>query len=106
MSRLPHNPHPGEILAEAFLKPASISQKTLADAIGVPSNRINAIVRGLRGINADTDLRLSRYFGLTKGFWLKPQNSFDLMGAERKSGPEIAKIKPHQSFAAYMGLSR
>ncbi|HEY7906700.1 MAG TPA: HigA family addiction module antitoxin [Wenzhouxiangella sp.] len=109
MSRLPHNPHPGEILDEEFLKPASISQKTLADTIGVPSNRINAIVRGLRGISADTDLRLSRYFGLTKGFWLKLQNSFDLMEAERKSGQEIAKIKPHQkhhkSFVAEVGLS-
>lgn len=65
MATLPHNPHPGEILDEEFLKPASISQKTLADAIGVPPNRINAIVKGLRGISADTDLRLSRYFGLT-----------------------------------------
>ncbi len=88
-----YNPHPGDILDREFLKPAGISQKRLAEAIGVPSNRINAIVRGLRGISADTDLRLSRYFGLAKGFWLKLQNSFDLMEAERKSGPEIARIK-------------
>jgi len=58
-------------------------------------NRIHAIVRGLRGIGANSDLRLSRYFGLTKGFWLKLQNAFDLMEAESKSGKAIAKIKPH-----------
>ena len=97
MATLPHNPHPGEILEEEFLKPAGISQKGLAEAIGVPSNRINAIVRGLRGISADTDLRLSRYFGLTKGFWLKLQNSFDLIEAERQSGAEIAKIEQRRT---------
>lgn len=96
MATVPHNPHPGEILEQEFLIPAGISQKMLADAIGVPSNRINAIVRGLRGISADTDLRLSQYFGLSQGFWLKLQNAFDLMEAQRKSGAEIAQIKPYR----------
>ena len=58
-------PHIGEVLNEEFLEPFKITQNALAVAIGVPTNRINAIVRGQRGITADTDLRLTKYFGLT-----------------------------------------
>ena len=63
--------HIGEVLNQEFLEPLKISQNALAVAIGVPTNRINAIVRGQRGITADTDLRLTKYFGLTKGYRLR-----------------------------------
>jgi len=42
------NPHPGEILKEEFLKEIGVSQNQLAQAIGVPGNRIHAIVKGTR----------------------------------------------------------
>lgn len=64
-----HNPHPGEILLEEFLKPMGISQNALARAIGVPPRRINEIVHGLRGITADTDLRFARFFGVFGGIF-------------------------------------
>jgi len=35
----------------------------LALALRVPSNRLCAIIEGERGVSADTDLRLGRYFG-------------------------------------------
>jgi len=95
MAQAKYNPHPGEILDEDFLQPLGLSQKALAEAIGVPSNRINAIVRGTRNISADTDLRLARYFGLSIGFWLRLQQAYDLMEAQKKAGAEIKKIKPH-----------
>ena len=95
MTQVKYNPHPGEILDEEFLQPLGLSQKALAEAIGVPSNRINAIVRGTRNISADTDLRLARYFGLSTGFWLRLQQTYDLMEAQKKAGAEIKKIKPH-----------
>jgi hypothetical protein len=44
------NPHPGEILKEEFLNPIGMSQNQLAHAIGVPGNRIHAIVNGTRAI--------------------------------------------------------
>lgn len=61
--------HPGEILLEEFLKPMGISQYRIAKDIGVPAMRINKIVRGERGISADTALRLARYFGMSVEFW-------------------------------------
>ena len=58
--------HPGEILAEEFLKPMNISQNKLAMDIHVPTPRINAIVKGSRAITADTALRLGKYFGTVR----------------------------------------
>ena len=95
MAKLLKNSHPGEILQEEFLEPLGLSQNALAQAIGVPSNRINDIVRGRRGITADTDLRLARYFGLSEGYWLRLQNTFDMMEARREAGQSLTRIKPH-----------
>lgn len=88
------NPHPGVILKEEFLTELSMSQNRLADGIGVPPNRIHAIVKGARSITADTDLRLSRFFGLSEGYWLRLQNAYDLMEAKRKISGPIDLIKP------------
>ena len=54
------NPHPGEILKEEFLREIGMSQNQLGHAIGVPGNRIHAIVNGTRSVTADTDLRLCK----------------------------------------------
>ena len=55
--------HPGIILLEDWLKPLGLTQYALAKAIGVPPRRINEIVKGQRGITADTALRLAAFFG-------------------------------------------
>ncbi len=69
--------HPGEILLKEFLKPMGISQYRLAKDIGVPAMRISKIVRGQRGISADTALRLARYFGMSVEFWTGIQTHYD-----------------------------
>lgn len=89
-----HNPTPGELLLEDFLKPIGMSQTALARSIGVPPRRINEIVLGKRAVTADTDLRLARYWGLSEGFWLHLQMDFDLMEQKRKMGAELDKITP------------
>ncbi len=96
MTTLLKNPHPGEILKEEFLEPLNLSQNALAQAIGVPANRISEIIRKRRGITADTDLRLARFFKLSEGYWLGLQNAYDMMEAHRAIGPVIAKIKPFE----------
>ena len=88
------NPHPGEILRTEFLDEIGLSQNALAEALGVPANRVHAIVKGARSITADTDLRLCRYFGLSEGYFLRLQNTFDTMEAKRQIAGQIARIKP------------
>jgi addiction module HigA family antidote len=99
------NPHPGEILKDEFLIPFSISQNALAEAIGVPANRINEIVRGRRAITADTGLRLGKFFGLSEGYWLRLQIAYDLMEAKRQAGKSISQIKPYKAQAARKGFA-
>jgi addiction module HigA family antidote len=88
------NPHPGEILLEEFLTPMALSQNAIARAIHVPPRRINEIVLGKRSITADTDLRLTRYLGLSEGFFLGLQADFDLMQRRREIEGELAAIAP------------
>jgi antitoxin HigA-1 len=94
------NPHPGEILKEEFLSQIGMSQNQLALAIGVPGNRIHAIVNGTRDITGDTDLRLCKFFGLSEGYFLRLQNSYDTMEAKRRIAAEVAKIKPYKPLAS------
>jgi addiction module HigA family antidote len=88
------NPHPGEILAEEFMRPLGLSQNGLARSIHVPPRRINELVQGKRAVTADTDLRLARYFGMSEGFFLGLQADYDLMQRKREIGAELDSIRP------------
>lgn len=90
------NPHPGEILKHEFLDEIGMSQNRLAQATGVPPNRIHAIVNGTRDVTADTDLRLCKFFGLSEGYFLRLRNAFDTIEAKRRIMPLVAKIKPYR----------
>lgn len=85
---------PGEMLAEEFLKPLGMSNYRLAREIGVPAQRIGAIVAGKRAITADTDLRLCRFFGLTDGWWLRLQADHDTEVAKAGLAAALEKIRP------------
>jgi addiction module HigA family antidote len=77
--------HPGEILAEEFLAPLSLTQVDAARQLGLSLNRLNEIVLGKRGVTADTALRLSARFGTTPQFWMHLQADWDLHAAIRKT---------------------
>ena len=68
---------PGRAPLEEFLKPMGITQYRLAKEIGVPAQRIGAIVAGRRSVTADADLRLCRFFCLSDGYWLRAQAAYD-----------------------------
>jgi addiction module HigA family antidote len=94
-----HNPHPGEILAEEFMKPMGLTQNGLARALGVPPRRINEIVLGKRAITADSDLRLARYLGMSEGFFLGLQADFELMEQRRKIAKELKSVRPRAAWS-------
>ncbi len=93
------NIHPGEILLEEFLMPMELSQNKLAREIGVPPRRINEIVLERRAITADTDLRLSKYFGTSPGFWLGLQQDYDLEEKKKEIKDALRHIRPYSSSA-------
>ncbi|HAS51907.1 MAG TPA: addiction module antidote protein, HigA family [Gammaproteobacteria bacterium] len=92
--------HPGEHLLEDFLKPLGLSQYALAKAINVPPRRINEIIKGQRGITADTDLRLCKYFGLSAGWWLRLQNHYDIECARDLMVDILSRIPHCERLAA------
>jgi len=93
MRNVPY-PHPGEILLEEFLKPMGIAQYRLAKEIGVPQRRIGEIVAGARAVTADTGLRLSRFFGMSDGFWSGLQMDYDAARAKDSLAETLTNIKP------------
>lgn len=96
--------HPGEILEEEFMVPLGLSANALAKRIDVPVTRISEIVRGNRGITADTALRLARFFGTSSELWLGLQAEYDLRLARRDLAPEIQRrIVPMKASESLYG---
>lgn len=87
------NIHPGEILLEEFLKPMEITAYRLSKSIGIPQTRTSQIIKGKRGITADTALRLSKYFGTSPKFWLGLQDDYDLEEQTTKLQKELDEIR-------------
>lgn len=73
--------HAGEILLEEFLKPLNLTQVQAAEKMGISVNRLNELIRGKRGVTADTALRLAKLLKTTPEFWLNLQNAYDLYEA-------------------------
>lgn len=83
--------HPGEVLAEDFLKPLALTEYRLAKGLRVPARRINEIVHGTRAVSADTALRLARFFRNSPRFWLNLQTSYDLEVEADRLGAKLAR---------------
>jgi addiction module HigA family antidote len=87
--------HPGEVLAEEYLAPLGLSATALARAIGVPGNRVSDIIRGRRGVSADTAIRLGLFFDVDPYLWLNLQTAYDLSLAKREN--DYSGIRPSAS---------
>ena len=94
------NVHAGEILMAEFLEPLSLSVADLAEKLDLSAARLGAIIDGDAPVDAETDLRLGRYFGMSEGFFLRLQNSYDLLEAKRALWPAIMQVAPRVQHAA------
>jgi len=80
----PNNPfHPGEMLLEEFLVPAGLSQAAFAVRLGWTKAKLNELIKGKRGITADTALDLSEVLGTSAKLWMNLQATYDLYKAKR-----------------------
>jgi addiction module HigA family antidote len=100
MTKKPKPVHPGEVLAEDFMKPHKLSMNKLALDLRVPVTRIADIVAERRGISPGTALRLARYFKTTAQFWLNLQTKYDLEVAEDEQLARIERdVRPLETGA-------
>ena len=94
-------PHPGEILARAFLKPMEITSYLFAKEIHVSLTRTAGILAGKRAVTIDTALRFARFFGIREGFWSGLQMDYDTAIAKHALANELKGIASYngQRFA-------
>ena len=86
--------HPGEILRDE-LNERSMQARALAQALKVTEKRVTAILKGERGITADTARRLARYFGTSTEFWMNLQQDYEIRQAELDDTSDaVSEIDP------------
>lgn len=88
------NEHAGQMLVAEFLEPEGLTVPKLAAEIGLAPERIAAVIDGARPMDAELDLRLSRYFRMSEGFFLRLQNRHDIVAAKRALNGELDRIVP------------
>lgn len=89
-----HIPHAGEMLVSEFMEPLQLDTAALADAIAVEPARLQAMIDGSTRIDGELDLRLSRYFRMSEGFFLRLQTSTELRTAKRALNGALDRIQP------------
>jgi antitoxin HigA-1 len=87
-------PHAGELVLSEFMEPLALSPAQLASALLVDEARLNEIIAGKRPIDADMDLRLTRYFRLSEGYFLNIKARLDTLAAKRALNGELDRIMP------------
>ena len=88
MSKQPKKPfHAGEILLEEFLVPMGETQAAFAEKLGWTKAKLNELIKGKRGITADTAIDLSEALGTSPKLWMNLQATWYLEQAmkSRKS---------------------
>lgn len=85
LNKLPKNPfHPGEMLWEEFIEPNGWTQSYVADELGWTKAKLNELIKGKRGITADSALDLAEFLGTTPKLWMNLQSTYDLVIALKK----------------------
>lgn len=88
------NVHPGDILREDFLIGSEISLQEVASGTGIDPDRLKQLVASELNIDAAIDARLTRYFKMSEGFFLRLQNSYDIEEVRRHQAADLARIVP------------
>lgn len=86
------NIHPGSILREDFMIGSDVPIDEVIKGAGIPHDRLEAILAEIAPIDANIDLRLARYFGVSEGFFLGLQIDYDLEEERRAHGDDLDRI--------------
>ena len=76
------------------------SQVQIAATTGIPPSHLSQMKHGKRRCTPQYDLRMSRYFGIEAGYWMRLQLAYELKRAEQENASLIDKISPASRPAA------
>lgn len=88
------NVHPGDVLREDFLVGSDISLDEVAAGTGIDPAKLAQLVASKAPVDAEADLRLTRYLRMSEGFFLRLQMDFDLEEAKRAMHGALERIVP------------
>lgn len=92
--------HPGEMIKDE-IEYRGISQKALADEIGMPASVLNAVLNGKRAVTTEYALLFEAALGIDADIWLKLQSDYNKQVA--KSDPSfMARINQIRKVAAFL----
>lgn len=89
-----HNSHAGELLVSEFMEPLGLTTEALALALAIDVARLQNVIDGKAAVDGELDLRLGRYFRMSEGFFLRLQDSYELLEAKRALKGELDRIVP------------
>ena len=84
--------HPGIFLKEEFMEPFNITAYRLAKETGLTAMTISEIIRGKRGISTKVGLKLSKFFGMSEGYFARLQLQYDIDRIKESDSEELKKI--------------
>ena len=75
--------HPGEYINEVFIDGMGLTQRQLAEKLGVSTSTISRILNGEMAVSADMAVKMEEAFERSAESWLVMQSSYDLMKARK-----------------------
>jgi addiction module HigA family antidote len=78
----------GTVLKKEFIEPNNLTIEQVASAISVPAWRLFAVIE--RGEPMTADLLLAKYFGMSEGFFVRWQESYNARIAKRQLRKKLA----------------
>jgi addiction module HigA family antidote len=72
------------MLLGEFLRPAGVSQRQFAAKLGWTTAKLNELVKGKRGVTAESALDLAKALGTSPELWMNLQMMWDLRRAEMR----------------------
>lgn len=71
------------------------TQKDIAAATGILASHLSEMKSGRRRCTPEYDLRLSRFFGMEEGFWMRLQLHYEMQRTRLELGERIrAEVQP------------
>jgi len=95
---LPLQNYFAETLRET-LEEGEITQAKVAEATGIPASHLTQMKKGKRRCTPEYDLRLSKFYGIAPGYFLRLQMAYEMERVEREKGEQIASIQPLHAHA-------
>ncbi|WP_158272123.1 HigA family addiction module antitoxin [Marinicauda salina] len=86
--------HPGAYLRDEFIAPLGLSNRAVADALGISPSNLSRFIAGKQSVSTELAVRLGKAFGTSAQFWLNLQQTHDIAALRRGRWAEIeAEVK-------------